>query len=97
MNIEDIKHLANLSSLEINSAEANETLNQLQTIFSLVERMQAVDTKGVEPLFHPIAMIQDLAQPLRQDAVTEQNNRQANMAAAPAQHEGLFLVPKVIE
>ena len=97
MNIEDIKHLAILSSLEINSAEANETLNQLQTIFSLVERMQAVDTKGVEPLFHPIAMIQDLAQPLRQDAVTEQNNRQANMAAAPAQHEGLFLVPKVIE
>ena len=97
MNIEDIKHLANLSSLEINSAEANETLNQLQTIFTLVERMQAVDTKGIEPLSHPIAMIQELAQPLRQDVVTEQNNREANMAAAPAQFEGLFLVPKVIE
>ena len=97
MNIEDIKHLANLSSLEINSAEANETLNQLQTIFTLVERMQAVDTKGIEPLSHPIAMIQELTQPLRQDIVTEQNNREANMAVAPAQFEGLFLVPKVIE
>ena len=34
---------------------------------------------------------------LRADAVTESNNREANMANAPAQDGGLFLVPKVIE
>ena len=97
MNIEEIQHLANLSSLEINSLEANSTLNQLESIFSMVKTMQAVDTKGVEPLFHPIAMISELAQPLRVDEVTESNNREANMANAPGKHEGLFLVPKVIE
>lgn len=97
MNIEEIQHLANLSSLEISSLEANSTLNQLESIFSMVKTMQAVDTTGVEPLFHPIAMIAELAQPLRTDAVTEPNNREANMASSPAQHEGLFLVPKVIE
>lgn len=97
MNIKDIQHLAVLSSLEISSLEANATLSQLQNIFSLVEKMQAVDTQGVEPLFHPIAMIQELMQPLRDDSVTEPDARQANMAMAPAQHEGLFLVPKVIE
>ncbi len=97
MNIEEIQHLANLSSLEINSLEANSTLNQLESIFSMVKTMQAVDTTGVEPLFHPIAMISELAQPLRVDEVTEPNNREANMANAPGKHEGLFLVPKVIE
>lgn len=97
MNIEEIQHLANLSSLEINSLEANSTLNQLESIFSMVKTMQAVDTKGVEPLFHPIAMISELAQPMRVDEVTESNNREANMANAPGKHEGLFLVPKVIE
>ena len=34
---------------------------------------------------------------LREDAVTEENHREANMRNAPAQDEGLFLVPKVIE
>jgi aspartyl-tRNA(Asn)/glutamyl-tRNA(Gln) amidotransferase subunit C len=97
MNIKEIEHLANLASLEITSLEASETLAQLETIFSMVQKMQTVDTEGIEPLFHPIAMINELAQPLREDAVTEQNQRKANMSNAPAQHEGLFLVPKVIE
>lgn len=97
MDIKEIEHLANLASLEITSTEASQTLEQLQTIFAMVKKMQAVDTNGIEPLFHPIAMINELAQPLRQDAVTEVNQREANMSNAPAQHEGLFLVPKVIE
>lgn len=97
MNREEIQHLANLSSLEINGLEVDSTLEQLKTIFAMVEKMQAIDTKGIEPLFHPIAMIQELAQPLRPDTVTEDNKRQANMLSAPAQFEGLYLVPKVIE
>ena len=97
MDIKEIEHLANLASLEITSTEASQTLEQLQTIFAMVEKMQAVNTEGIEPLFHPIAMIQELAQPLREDVVTQVNQREANMSNAPAQHEGLFLVPKVIE
>jgi aspartyl-tRNA(Asn)/glutamyl-tRNA(Gln) amidotransferase subunit C len=42
-------------------------------------------------------MITPLMQPLRPDQVTELNQREANMANAPAQFEGLFLVPKVID
>jgi aspartyl-tRNA(Asn)/glutamyl-tRNA(Gln) amidotransferase subunit C len=41
--------------------------------------------------------IQDLAQPLRPDAVTEMDAREINMANAPAQDRGYFLVPRVIE
>jgi aspartyl-tRNA(Asn)/glutamyl-tRNA(Gln) amidotransferase subunit C len=72
-------------------------LPQLQAIFSLVEEMQAVDTTGLEPLAHPILFLRDLAQPMRVDEVTESDHRAENMQSAPVQHEGYFLVPKVIE
>jgi aspartyl-tRNA(Asn)/glutamyl-tRNA(Gln) amidotransferase subunit C len=59
--------------------------------------MQAVNTKGVEPLAHPVATIQEVALRLRDDVISEPNNREANQQSAPAVERGLFLVPKVIE
>ena len=59
--------------------------------------MRAVDTSGVEPLYTPLSAIEDVTLRLRADTVTEPDNREANMANAPAQDGGLFLVPKVIE
>ncbi|MEY4625723.1 MAG: Glutamyl-tRNA(Gln) amidotransferase subunit [Pseudomonadota bacterium] len=97
MNLEDVKRIAHLSRLAISEDEAASTLAQLQKVFNLVEQMQAVDTDGVEPLAHPIEQIMSIAQPLRQDIVTEVDQRDAYLKNAPAQHEGLFLVPKVIE
>ena len=59
--------------------------------------MRAVDTTGIEPLAHPMDAIQEVALRLREDVVSEPNNREANQANAPAVENGLFLVPKVIE
>lgn len=97
MNLEDVKRIAQLSRLAITDDEAASTLNQLQKVFDLVEQMQAVNTDGIEPLAHPIEQIMTIAQPLREDIVTEMDQRDAYLKNAPAQHEGLFLVPKVIE
>jgi aspartyl-tRNA(Asn)/glutamyl-tRNA(Gln) amidotransferase subunit C len=97
MNLEDVKRIAQLSRLAITDEEAANTLNQLQKVFDLVEQMQAVNTDGIEPLAHPIEQIMTIAQPLREDIVTEMDQRDAYLQNAPAQHEGLFLVPKVIE
>lgn len=97
MNLEDVKRIAHLSRLAISDEEAKSTLNQLQKVFQLVEQMQAVDTNGIEPLAHPIEQIMSIAQPLREDFVTEQDQRDAHLINSPAQYEGLFLVPKVIE
>lgn len=97
MNLEDVKRIAHLSRLAISDDEAKSTLTQLQKVFQLVEQMQAVDTNGVEPLAHPIEQIMAISQPLREDLVIEQDQRDAYLKNAPAQHEGLFLVPKVIE
>lgn len=97
MNLEEVKQIAHLSRLAITDDEASASLEQLNKVFQLVEKMQAVDTEGVIPMAHPIEMVMVVAQPLREDAVTEPDMREANLKNAPASFEGLFLVPKVIE
>ncbi len=97
MKLDDVQRIAHLSSLELSQAEAEAVLPQLQAVFALVEEMQAVDTSGLAPLAHPILFLRDLAQPMRTDLVTESDQRGQNMQSAPAQQDGYFLVPKVIE
>lgn len=93
----DIARIANLARLELQPAESERMLTQINGFFTLVEKMRAVDTAGLEPLAHPVATIQDITLRLREDRVSEPNNREANMRNAPALEHGLFLVPKVIE
>ncbi|ANY60928.1 asparaginyl/glutamyl-tRNA amidotransferase subunit C [Comamonas aquatica] len=94
---QDIDRIANLARLALSPEESERMLSQLNGFFGIVEKMQAVDTSGVQPLAHPVAAIQDIALRLREDVASETNQREANMRNAPAQGEGLFLVPKVIE
>ena len=93
----DIARIANLARLELQPAESERMLTQINGFFALVEKMRAVDTTGIEPLAHPLATIQDITLRLREDRVSESDNREANMRNAPALEHGLFLVPKVIE
>jgi len=93
----DIARIANLARLELQPAESERMLTQINGFFTLVEKMRAVDTTGIEPLAHPVATLQDIALRLRPDRVTEPNQREANQRNAPALEHGLFLVPKVIE
>ncbi len=93
----DIARIAKLARLELPAAEAERMRTQLNDFFGIVEKMRAVDTAGIEPLEHPVATFQDIALRLREDRVSEPNQREANQQNAPALERGLFLVPKVIE
>ena len=93
----DIARIANLARLELAPEESSRLQTQMNDFFSIVETMRAVDTTGLEPLAHPVAAIQDIALRLREDKVSETNQREANQRSAPAVEHGLFLVPKVIE
>lgn len=97
LNAQDIDRIANLARLQLQPAEAEHMREQINGFFSIVEAMQAVDTTGVQPMAHPVAAIQDVQLRLREDVVSEPNNREANQQSAPAVERGLFLVPKVIE
>ncbi|MDO8449578.1 MAG: Asp-tRNA(Asn)/Glu-tRNA(Gln) amidotransferase subunit GatC [Rhodoferax sp.] len=93
----DIARIANLARLELEPDESERMRMQINGFFDMVEKMRAVDTTGIEPLAHPVATIQEITLRLREDLVSEPNNREANMRNAPAAEHGLFLVPKVIE
>lgn len=94
---DDIARIANLARLELNQNESEHMLTGLNQFFEVVEQMRAVDTSGVTPLSHPVAAIQEIALRLREDVVSEPDNREANQKSAPAVEKGYFLVPKVIE
>ena len=94
---EDVSRIADLARLELDPQEAGAMLAQLNGFFAIVERMSAVDTRGVEPLYTPLAAVQDAPLRLRDDAVTEGDEREANQRSAPAVADGLFLVPAVLE
>ena len=93
LTLEQVRRVAHLARIEVSEAEAQSTLGHLNGIFTLIEAMQAVDTRGVEPMAHA----QDLAQRLRPDEVSEIDRRDAFQALAPDAEQGLYLVPQVME
>ena len=93
LNSADIKRIAHLARIEISNEEADATLTKLTGILGLIEQMQAVDTTGIVPMSHS----QDVTQRLRDDVVTETNQRELFQSIAPAVKDGLYIVPKVIE
>jgi aspartyl-tRNA(Asn)/glutamyl-tRNA(Gln) amidotransferase subunit C len=97
LTLEEVSRIAHLARLELGLAEQAAMLSQLNGFFSIVEQMGAVDTSGVEPLYTPLSAVQEVALRLRDDAVTEADERTLNLRSAPAVEDGLFLVPKVLE
>jgi aspartyl-tRNA(Asn)/glutamyl-tRNA(Gln) amidotransferase subunit C len=94
---DDVHRIAHLARLALTPAEEAAMLGQLNGFFAIVEKMSAVDTRGVEPLYTPLSAVQEVALRLREDVVTETDERAANQRSAPSVAEGLYLVPKVIE
>ena len=97
LTVSDISRIARLARLALGSDESTRLQLQLNQFFGIVEAMRAIDTTGIEPLAHPMAVVSDVALRLRDDAATEPNQRDANQRNAPSVERGLFLVPKVIE
>ena len=93
LSLDDVRRLAYLSRIEVTDAESQAVLEKLTGIFGMIEQMQKVDTGGIEPMSHG----QDIPLRLREDKVTEIDQRSQFQAVAPQVEGGLYLVPKVIE
>ncbi|WGZ95281.1 MAG: Asp-tRNA(Asn)/Glu-tRNA(Gln) amidotransferase subunit GatC [Candidatus Thiothrix putei] len=89
----EVKKVARLARLAVPDERLEAYTQNLSNILSLVDQLSAVDTTGVEPMAHPL----DMMQRLREDVVTETNHREKYQAIAPEVENGLYLVPKVIE
>ncbi len=89
----DVAKVAHLSRLAIDDDDLARFATDLSGILDMVAQLQQADAQGVEPMAHP----RDLAQRLREDVVSETDERGAFQTQAPAAEDGLYLVPRVIE
>ena len=79
INLEQVGRIARLAHIEISPAEAAQTSEMLNGILAVIEQLQSVDTANVEPMAHA----QDVAQRLREDSVSETDQRVRFQSVAP--------------
>lgn len=89
----DVGYVARLARMRLSEEERTRLGSQLEGILAYVDKLREVDVSGVEPMAHPFPMVnvvrEDLARPGMENAEALRN--------APAQANGLFLVPKIVE
>ncbi len=90
---DDIASIAHLARVGIEPDALAPLAADLSNVLDLVKQLQAIDTTGVEPMAHPASA----SLWLRDDEVTEVDQRDTLQAPAPQTQDGYFLVPRVIE
>lgn len=88
-----VRKVAKLARLELAEAEVEEFTGQLSAILDYVEKMNELDTEGVEPLAHCLA----ISNVLREDGVAESLGTEAALANAPQRDGEFFKVPKILD
>jgi aspartyl-tRNA(Asn)/glutamyl-tRNA(Gln) amidotransferase subunit C len=90
-----VRHVARLARLALSAEEEERLAAQLGHVLDYIERLQAVDVAGVEPL----GFAGDLAAglPLRDDVPRESLPREKVLEQAPQHDAGAFLVPRILE
>ena len=93
LKTEELRNIAHLARLHIEDDSIDRYADDLSSILELVDQMNQVDSSGVKPLANP----HDATQRLRDDEVTEIDEREKFQKIAPDVEQGLYRVPRVIE
>lgn len=88
-----VDKLASLARLKFDALEKEEIKNDLHKMIQFVEKLNELDTTGVEPLLH----MSDNVNVLRADEVKGSLTREAGLQNAAVHDEQFFKVPKVIK
>ena len=94
---DQLQHVARLARIEVGAEELVGVTERLNGVLGLIDQLQALDTRGIEPMSHALDAELAVQQLLRPDAVTDPDQRAEFQAVAPSVEQGLYLVPKVIE
>jgi len=89
----DVEHIARLARLKFSEAEQERFASQLAKIVEYVEKLNELDTEGVEPTAHVIP----LKNVTRSDELRPSLDRETVLKLAPRAEEGFVKVPKIIE
>ena len=91
ITVKDVEHVAKLARLELSETEKEMFTEQLGDVLAHVEKMNEVDTTGVDPMNHPI----DFVNVMREDNKIYENTREELMSNAPDIEGEFFKVPKI--
>jgi aspartyl-tRNA(Asn)/glutamyl-tRNA(Gln) amidotransferase subunit C len=92
MNI-SIEHLSRLARLALTEEETSRYEKQLDNILHYVEKLNELDTTGIEPTSHVIS----ISNVMRDDTLRPSLNREDALMNAPDKTEAFYRVPKIIE
>jgi aspartyl-tRNA(Asn)/glutamyl-tRNA(Gln) amidotransferase subunit C len=93
LDLQTVEKLAELAKLEFNEQEKAEILGDLNRILAFVDKLNELDTTGVEPLVY----MNDEVNVLRADVVVQEITHEEALLNAPKKDSDYFRVPKVIE
>ena len=89
----EVEHVAQLARLQFDEAQLEMFVKQLNTILEYFDKLQDLDTSGIEPTSHAVVM----NNVFRNDAVETFSDKDLLLKNAPAEEKGCFKVPKIIE
>ena len=89
----DVKYVAHLARLALTPEEEQRIGAQLGQVLDYIEKLKEVDVTGVEPTAHAFPLINVT----RPDEVRPSMSNEDALRNAPAQANGLFIVPKIVE
>ena len=93
INLETIEKLASLSKLQFNNEEKKDLQVDMQRMLDFVNKLNEINTEGVEPLLH----ITKNESVLREDSIQKGISRQEALSNAAVNNGHFFMVPKVIK
>ena len=93
IDLKTVKHISKLSRISIDDKKAKKLSNDLNSIFSFIEKLNELGTKNTEPL----TSIVETTLKLRKDEIKSQNIREDILKNSPDKNKDFFVVPKVVE
>ncbi len=89
----DVEHVAQLARLRFSEDQLALFTEQLNTLLSYFDKLQEVDTRGIEPSTHAVSLCNAFREDLSRPSIVEDEA----LRNAPASERGCFKVPKIIE
>ena len=87
-----LDHLGVLSKLELKEEERKKTCEDISDMLQYVDKLNELDTEGVDPLVQIIPM----ENVFRQDIISNKNEKDKMLANAPQKKDGQYVVPRTI-
>ncbi|MBQ4637031.1 MAG: Asp-tRNA(Asn)/Glu-tRNA(Gln) amidotransferase subunit GatC [Akkermansia sp.] len=89
----DVAYIAKLAKLDLTAEETERFSTDLNRILGYVAQLGEWDTTGIEPMYHPLPVFDAV----RTDTAGQSLSNEAALVNAPAEEDGQFRVPKVVE